>query len=166
MRESETIMFKEIMVPFDGSEHARRALEVAKGMVLENPEATLYLVSVTASTVAQSVTGTDGGQQIAGVPMFLAEKEEYKHLVDSVLDQQRQALSAQAGDTLANLGDRVVVDVAVAPSAADGIVDYAQKNGCDLIVMGRRGLGALRGMLGSVSYGVLHSADVPVMTVK
>ena len=32
--------------------------------------------------------------------------------------------------------------------------------------MGRRGLGALRGMLGSVSYGVLHSAEMPVLTVK
>lgn len=166
MRESEKLMFKKIMVPFDGSDHARRALEVAKDMVLEDADAKLYVVSVTASTVAQSVSGTDGGQQIAGVPMFLAEKEEYKHLVDSVLDRQRQALSEQVGDAIAELGDRAVVDVAVAPSPADGIVDYAQKNGCDLIVMGRRGLGALRGMLGSVSYGVLHSADVPVMTVK
>ena len=166
MRESEKLMFKKIMVPFDGSDHARRALEVAKDMVLEDADAKLYVVSVTASTVAQSVSGTDGGQQIAGVPMFLAEKEEYKHLVDSVLDQQRTALSEQVGDAIAELGDRAVVDVAVAPSPADGIVDYVQKNGCDLIVMGRRGLGALRGMLGSVSYGVLHSADVPVMTIK
>ena len=32
--------------------------------------------------------------------------------------------------------------------------------------MGRRGLGALRGMLGSVSYAVLRNADMPVLTVK
>ena len=32
--------------------------------------------------------------------------------------------------------------------------------------LGRRGLGALRGMLGSVSFGVLRSVDVPVLTVK
>ncbi len=159
-------MFKKILVPFDGSDHARRALDVACGMVEENEGAELRVVSVTASTVAQSVSGTNGGQQIAGVPMFLAEKEEYKHLVDSVLDQQRDALAEKAQDVKARLGDRAVFDVTVAPSPAEGIVDYAKKNDCDLIVMGRRGLGALRGMLGSVSYGVLHSADVPVMTVK
>ena len=166
MRESETIMFKKIMVPFDGSEHACRALDIAKGMAAENSGATLCIVGVTASTVAQSTSGTDGGQQIAGVPMFLAEREEYRHLVNSVLDQQREALAQQVGDAVAELGSRAVVDVTVAPSAAEGIVEYARKNDCDLIVMGRRGLGALRGMLGSVSYGVLHSADIPVMTVK
>ena len=32
--------------------------------------------------------------------------------------------------------------------------------------MGRRGLGAIRGMLGSVSFGVLRATDVPVLTVK
>lgn len=31
---------------------------------------------------------------------------------------------------------------------------------------GRHALGALRGMLGSVSYGVLRSVEVPVLTVK
>ncbi|MFQ9742421.1 MAG: universal stress protein [Slackia sp.] len=46
------------------------------------------------------------------------------------------------------------------------MVYYAKKHDADLIVMGRRGLGGLRGMLGSVSYGVLHGADIPVLTVK
>ena len=46
------------------------------------------------------------------------------------------------------------------------IVAYADEHACDLIVMGSRGLGVLRGMLGSVSYGVLRSADVPVLIAK
>ena len=166
MRESETIMFKKILAPFDGSDHARRALEIAKGMVLEDADAKLYVVNVAASTVTQSVSGTDGGQQIAGVPMFLAEKEEYKTLVDSVLGQKRDALADEIGAGIAELGERAAIDVVVAPSAADGIVGYARNHGCDLIIMGSRGLGALRGMLGSVSYGVLHSADIHVVTVK
>ena len=52
------------------------------------------------------------------------------------------------------------------PSAVDGIIDYASDHSCDLIVMGRRGLGAIRGLLGSVSYGVIRATTTPVLTVK
>ena len=60
------------------------------------------------------------------------------------------------------------VDIAAvnAPSPVDGINDFAKEHGCDLIVMGSRGLGVLRGMLGSVSYGVLRSAEIPVLVAK
>ena len=51
-------------------------------------------------------------------------------------------------------------------SPADLLLKCAQDEGCDLIVMGSRGLGVLRGMLGSVSYGVLRSAEIPVLVAK
>ena len=34
------------------------------------------------------------------------------------------------------------------------------------MTMRSRGLGVLRGMLGSVSYGVLRSAEIPVLVAK
>ena len=46
------------------------------------------------------------------------------------------------------------------------LADYAKHHDVDLIVMGRRGLGAIRGMLGSVSYSLLRETDIPVLTVK
>ena len=58
------------------------------------------------------------------------------------------------------------MEAQLSPSPVDGISAYASEHDCDLIVMGRRGLGALRGMLGSVSYGVLRTAEIPVLTVK
>ena len=51
-------------------------------------------------------------------------------------------------------------------SPADLLLKCAQDEGCDLIVMGSRGLGALRGILGSVSSHVLREAAVPVLIVK
>ena len=54
----------------------------------------------------------------------------------------------------------------IATSPVEGIADYVRSHDIDLVVMGRRGLGALRGMIGSVSFGVLRSVDVPVLTVK
>ena len=35
-----------------------------------------------------------------------------------------------------------------------------------MIAMGSRGLGALRGMIGSVSFAVLRSSQIPVLIVK
>ena len=47
------------------------------------------------------------------------------------------------------------------PSKA--ILEYAHTHHIDLIVMGSRGLSAVAGVLGSVSYAVLRNAECPVM---
>lgn len=47
-----------------------------------------------------------------------------------------------------------------------GIIDYANENGCDLIVMGTHGRGMLGNMLiGSVAERVVRKAKCPVLTV-
>jgi nucleotide-binding universal stress UspA family protein len=46
------------------------------------------------------------------------------------------------------------------------IVDIARARGADLIMLGRRGLGTLAGLLlGSVSHKVIQVADRPCLTV-
>lgn len=50
---------------------------------------------------------------------------------------------------------------------AETIIKYVNEHPIDTIVMGSRGMGALRGMvLGSVSYKVLGNVHVPVTIVK
>ena len=71
-----------------------------------------------------------------------------------------------AEGVIEDIADIVTIDVVAGTAPAEALARYADKNGCDLIVMGRRGLGAIRGMLGSVSFGLLRSTDVPVLTVK
>ncbi len=47
------------------------------------------------------------------------------------------------------------------------LVELAERHGCDAIILGARGLGALRNaLLGSVSQGVLHASRLPVTIVK
>jgi nucleotide-binding universal stress UspA family protein len=52
-------------------------------------------------------------------------------------------------------------------SPAETIAKVAREQGCDGIVMGTRGLGAVSSvLLGSVSSRVLHLSDLPVTLVK
>lgn len=50
---------------------------------------------------------------------------------------------------------------------AQTLLEIAERYGCQTIIMGARGMGALRGaLLGSVSQGVLQASAVPVTIVK
>ena len=50
---------------------------------------------------------------------------------------------------------------------ADAILDTATKKGCDLIVMATHGAGGMRGVLiGSVAQKVLNQSKIPVMTLR
>ena len=50
---------------------------------------------------------------------------------------------------------------------AHTLLDIVERFGCDMVIMGARGLGTLRSaLLGSVSHEMLHAAGVPVMIVK
>jgi Universal stress protein UspA and related nucleotide-binding proteins len=65
----------------------------------------------------------------------------------------------------ANANVKIVVEES--PSAADAIVNYAEKNGIDLIVIGNKGAGAVeRFLIGSVSSKVVTHAPCSVMVVK
>lgn len=55
----------------------------------------------------------------------------------------------------------------VSGDPVEKIVERAQERDCDFIVVGARGLGALReALLGSVSSGLLKKATVPVTIVQ
>lgn len=55
----------------------------------------------------------------------------------------------------------------VATSVPDAILDYAEQQGTDLIVIGTRGItGVKRFLLGSVASAVVHHAPCPVLVVR
>jgi nucleotide-binding universal stress UspA family protein len=77
----------------------------------------------------------------------------------AVLERARE-LAAAGGveqvETFARQGD-----------AADAIIDIAEEQGCDLIVVGNRGMtGAKRFLLGSVPNKISHHAPCSVLIVR
>jgi nucleotide-binding universal stress UspA family protein len=128
-----------VVVGYDGSDNARAALDHASRRVEE--------------------TGAD----LVAVCAFSAPADwlgaPYYQLA---LDEQR-AWVLELTRGLEDRGD-VEVDVVMA-SPVEALTRAAQARDASEIVVGARGLGRFRAALGSVSHGLLHEADRPVVIV-
>ena len=80
--------------------------------------------------------------------------------------------SAKALDLAQSIGaqderiELVFAHVLKGTSPADLLLKCAEDEGCDLIVMGSRGKGGVKGYLGSVSYAVVQGSPVAVLIAK
>jgi len=131
-----------ILSPEDGSEPSYRALEVAAKL------AKRLSAKHTVLAVRQYVVGR---KTVADVWSDPDVKEIFK---------KAKEISAAFGSAEAGIAECRARDVAHA------IVDYAEQNHVDLIVMGASGVGALKSfVIGSVSADVLRKSVCPVMIV-
>lgn len=155
--------FKNILVPYDESDHARSAIHIALGLAGPYPEAKVSVVTVIPSASLPNPTLLGEGFD---VPYAMGDPGSYERIMDSIISRSVSDIEEVVNQSLDDAQCKVVADAIISNSPVEGIADYVEQHGIDLVVMGRRGLGALRGMLGSVSFGVLRSVDVPVLTVK
>ena len=157
------MFFKNILVPYDESDHAKSALHIALGLAGPYPEAKVHVMTVIPSSSLPDPTLLANALE---TPYAVVDPTSYERIMNSVV----QRASADVQDVVDQSRDdarcKIVADAVIAGSPVEGIADYVTSHDIDLVVMGRRGLGALRGMIGSVSFGVLRSVDVPVLTVK
>lgn len=157
--------FTNILVPFDTSEHAQRALTLAKGLVEEDPTTQLHVIGVFSVSEFPPPVGLDGNPYEV-LPEPLLDPQTYFQLVEESKKRIMGTLEKATQPLLTDITNKVTLMAIDNRSVVDAITTYAHDKHCDLIIMGSRGLGVLRGMLGSVSYGVLRSAQIPVMVVK
>lgn len=158
-------MFEKILVPIDGSEHSRRALEVARRLA-SSDQATLYLLNVPEWPAATDLLGQSVGARAIGVSrekieqtgrQLLEHFEEARASGQNLVERMRQKLG------LSHVHSEIIVRIG---SPADVILEEADRLGVDAIVMGSRGLSNLQELLvGSVSHKVLHAAKCAVITV-
>ncbi len=132
---------KHVLIAIDGSEMSKLAAE--KGLLL----AGLLQANVTFASVVPDVP-----------PSFQAEQG---HPSGDVMDVINEVLG-QATERGLEAEYQILVG-----NTAEEITKLARDRDVDLIVLGSRGLGAVRGvLLGSVSHAVVTHAACPVLVVK
>jgi len=140
-------MFRRILVPVDGSGPALNATRTAATLAREWGA---ELVLLTVVPIPQSLVSVAGlGQDII---------DEYVEMTAREALSGAEAVLAEVG-----VGGEVLVEVGFPGQA---IIAEAESGGYDLVVMGKRGMGELRGLLlGSVSDRVSHHLRLPVLII-
>lgn len=142
-------MFKHIMIPYDQSESANRALEVAIDLAKKYDSE----IDIVACIVPQ-------------VPMNPTFAPLYAETLLLMKRNAEQAVSV-LGSRLNELKIPVKTAVLDGISVTDEIASYAESHQIDCIVMGSRGLGGFKKLLlGSVASSVSQHAKCPVLIVK
>jgi nucleotide-binding universal stress UspA family protein len=134
-----------LVVGYDGSDHARRALEKASGLAGDD---TVVVVSVvpTSPPAARGPAAVETRQ----LEVHHDQLQEAKTLLAG------HGVQARLIETLGGpMGD-----------VADALMHVARDEGADLIVVGARGLNVLqRLVLGSVTDKLVHEAEFDVLVV-
>ena len=154
------MLYDNVMVPYDGSESAAAALAEAVRFAKEDPGLTLRVVQIVDTNKLVIEKLETKGTVDSAVP------EGMREAFEEVTAEASERLHRQVDGMLGGLMNKIVIDLLEETHPGSQIVNYAVENNCDLVVMGSRGLGALRGILGSVSSHVLRESPVPVLVVK
>ena len=141
--------FKKIVVAYDGSDHAKNAIRVASD-IAKAFGSKVYVVEVV-DTAAML------GMGLAPIPA---------EIINQIYEKARRDVNE--GQELAkSLGVTDVEGQVLEGDPATSIIEFASKNGADLIVTGSRGLSTFkRVLLGSVSSKIVQESRIPVLVVK
>ena len=174
-------MFTSIVVAYDGSAHASKALEVAAGLAATE-QARLGIICV-----------IDAGH--AHLPSELEEMGRIEHLIDpmpklmvnhrqtptdlaekvarTTIEAQQASLQlaeylvTEAARHARELGAQQVDTTTATGEPAEAIVEYANDRNADLIVCGSRGLGRIKQLLlGSTSHRIAQLGSCSCLTVR
>ena len=135
---------KHILVALDESGEPQKGLEKAIYIAkLTGAKITCVNVTVVSSTLVAAVTD---------YRKYLTEKAQ------KMLDSAKESCEKQGIQFASEVLDG---------SPASKIAEFAEKQNVDLVIVGSRGLGGIKGaVLGSVSNSIVHKSIVSVLVVK
>jgi nucleotide-binding universal stress UspA family protein len=153
--------FSRILLPIDGSESSMKAADYAIAIARkkgENNNAELLALHVIHSEIKHVYSTYYGGSvnQIS----FEGIIEDAKRQAQAWFDKVQE----EADENNVKLRREIIVN---SRSIVGAVVDYAEHEGVDLIVIGSRGLSGFKKLLlGSTASGVITYAHCPVLVVK
>lgn len=141
---------RKLLVPVDSSENALRALRHAIKLAKENKGTELHIVYAHEPPLVY-------GEIAIYLTEEKAKKMQRLHSEDILRPAVKVAKAA---------GIKFATKVLIG-NVTKKIVAYAEKIGCDGIVMGTRGMGAIGSLvMGSTAIKVVHLTKLPVTLVK
>ncbi len=144
-------MASHVLVPVDDSERSADALEFA---LEEHPDARITALHVIDPSDFYAATSVETG----GMVDYEQLRQSHETRADGILKDARE----QAAEH----GVEIETDDVVG-SVSGSIVDYAEEEGIDHVVVGSHGrTGASRILLGSVAETVARRSPVPVTIVR
>jgi nucleotide-binding universal stress UspA family protein len=147
--------FKNILVPIDGSDHSLKALDYA--LEFANRFSSNIHIIIAYSLTAETFNLI---QRVIPRPMADSYQRDVKERNEQILVE-----AVQHAQTVQP--DLKITKSIVQGRPADKIVEIASTRNIDLIIMGSRGIGGIKGvLLGSVADRVADHAACPVMIVK
>jgi nucleotide-binding universal stress UspA family protein len=154
-------IFTKILVPVDGSKYSHDASEYAVGIAKLTHGKVTVLHVVHLPTYAFTYSGSEGVSPVAiPTPLPLTLTEDEKKTAKKIVDDVKEM-----GEIAGVKMETKIVERH--PSVPDAIIQFAEENGIDLIVMGTKGKTAIRRfLLGSVTESVVHHAHCPVLVVR
>jgi nucleotide-binding universal stress UspA family protein len=146
----EDILFRKILVATDGSEQVRKAVDSAIEIAKLN-DAKLYAVYVVA---------------VGGYAITPSKDMEWERAVKEQLIKEGKEATNYVEDT-GRVAKIEIESIILEGNPADEIINFAEKNDIDLIVMGTQGKSAIqRFLIGSVAENVVRHFDKIVLVVR
>jgi nucleotide-binding universal stress UspA family protein len=175
-------MFKKLLCPVDGSDHAEKALDIAIDLA-KKYDAELIILHVPHRS--ENIEALERFAEVEGLSKHVSSELDRLRAMDFRVGVATESAFEQAGISsrlLIEVGQHVVdqarkyaersglakVDVRLeGGNPADRILDCIGEENIDCVVMGSRGLSELKGLfLGSVSNKVANRAPCTCITVK
>ena len=139
-------MYDEILIPYDGSDEARKGARhgVELAAALGSAVHALYVIDLPGAPRAMALRDDEDEM-----------RERYREYGEEVLEEVASMAAEHGVDCSATIRSG---------SVSEEIVDYADEAGTNAIVMGSAYRGKLGNILGGAADRVVRSATVPVIT--